>query len=121
MKSAEEHLELSESKLKSAEVLLQNELYADSISRAYYSMFNAAKALLLTEDSSPKTHTGVSSELGKLFRDRIDRELLSELTRLQDLREKADYTNYQPDREETREAIETAEEFLKESKRICEK
>jgi uncharacterized protein (UPF0332 family) len=119
MNSVEEHIDIAESKLAAAKVLLQNEMYPDSISRSYYAMFNAAKALLLTEDSSPKTHEGVASEMGKLFRDKMDRELLSDLSRLQEVREKSDYTNYQPTKDETEEAIETAEEFISEAKRLA--
>lgn len=118
MNSTEEHLEIAENKLQAAKVLFRNEIYADSVSRSYYAMFNASKALLLTEDSSPKTHEGVASEMGKLFRDRIDRELLSDLSRLQEVREKSDYTNYQPSRNEAEEALETAERFLEEAKRL---
>lgn len=114
-------MELAENKLYSAEVLLDNEIYSDSISRSYYAMFNAAKALLLTEDSSPKTHVGVNSELGKLFRDRIDPELLRELTRIQSLREEADYTNFDPDAKEAEEILETASEFVNKASDIIEK
>ncbi|MEF8880569.1 MAG: HEPN domain-containing protein [Candidatus Nanohaloarchaea archaeon] len=76
-----------------AKVLLENEAFADSISRSYYAMSNSAKALLKTEGSSPRTHQGVNSELGKLFRDRIDKKLLIQFSKIQGRREDVDHTN----------------------------
>ena len=118
MNCIEEHFEIAKDKLNASRAPLENDMYADSVSRSYYGMFNAAKALLLTEDSSPKTLSGVATELGKLFRDRIDRELLSDLSRLQELREKSDYTNYQPTENEAEEVLQTAEEFVSKSKSL---
>lgn len=118
MNSVDEHLKIAEDKLHSAKVLFENDIYNDSISRAYYAMFNAAKALLLTEDSSPKTHAGVNSELGKLFRDRLDPELLREMSKIQGLREDADYTNFDPGREEAEEVLETASKFVEEASKL---
>ncbi len=120
MNSIEEHFEIAENKLHSAQVLLENDIFDDSISRSYYAMFNAAKALLLTEDSSPKTHVGVNSELGKLFRDRIEPSLLRKLTEIQGLREKADYTNYRPEKEEAEDILDTGEKFVEEASNLVE-
>jgi uncharacterized protein (UPF0332 family) len=39
-------------------VLLQNQFYDTAINRIYYSCFHATKALLLTKDLTPKTHSG---------------------------------------------------------------
>jgi uncharacterized protein (UPF0332 family) len=45
--------------LGEAEVLMQNKFYATVINRLYYGCFHATKALLLTKDLTPKTHSGV--------------------------------------------------------------
>ena len=108
-----ELLKAAKSKLSVAEKLLEQEDLGDSVSRAYYGMFHAARALLLEKDSKPKTHQGVVSELGKLFRDQIDPELISEMSQIQSLREDADYEPYftiQKDRAE--EVIEYASRFI---------
>ena len=81
-------------------------------------MFNAAKALLLTEDSSPRTHQGVNSELGKLFRDRIDKELLREYSRIQDRREDVDYINTSVEEQEAREILETTKRFVQKAEKL---
>ncbi|HEY4717309.1 MAG TPA: HEPN domain-containing protein [bacterium] len=42
--------------LKSAELLLKEEDYESSISRAYYAMFYSAQAMLLTKNLSFSSH-----------------------------------------------------------------
>jgi len=57
----------AESKLRSARVLYVNSEYSDAISRAYYSMYYAARALLSIKNIFPKTHKGVISQFGLKF------------------------------------------------------
>lgn len=47
-------LDASKDKLGVAETLLENGSLSDAVSRAYYSMFHAARAALLEEGSRPK-------------------------------------------------------------------
>ena len=44
-------------KLHSAEYLFDGHFYKDSVSRAYYAMLHAAKALLSLRAIYPKTHS----------------------------------------------------------------
>jgi len=121
MKEEENLIENAEERLSTAKLLLENEKYGDAISRAYYSMFNAAKAILLTKESMPRTHRGVNSELGKLFREKIDKELLREFSRIQQIREDVDYgTETSITHEESEEKIKIAEEFLIKAQKIVE-
>lgn len=117
-KEEREFIDTAEEKLHFAKILLEEEGFADSISRSYYSSFNAVKALLASEESYPRTHEGTSSELGKLFKDQIDRALLKRHSQLQTKREDADYTNTDFTKEEAEEAKETAENMLQAAKRI---
>lgn len=48
-------------------VQLQHQFYITAINRLYYSCFHATKALLLTKDLTPKTHSGVVSMLHQHF------------------------------------------------------
>ncbi len=108
-----ELLKAAKKKLSVAEKLLKEEELADSVSRAYYGMFHAARALLLEKDSNPKTHQGVISELGKLFRNQIDPELISQMSQIQSLREDADYEPYFTiQRERAEEVIEYSSTFI---------
>lgn len=53
------YIEQAGEKLHAAKYLLKGKYYNDAVSRAYYSMFYAAKALLSTRDIYPKGHKGV--------------------------------------------------------------
>jgi uncharacterized protein (UPF0332 family) len=53
--------------MSEVEVQLQNRFYTTAINRLYYSCFHATKALLLTKDLTPKTHSGVVSMLHQHF------------------------------------------------------
>ena len=63
----EEQLSLAEECLKEAKLLLTNGFYRGAASRAYYSMFHAAKALLALKNIAPKKHSGVLRMLGLEF------------------------------------------------------
>ncbi|MFB6100476.1 MAG: HEPN domain-containing protein [Candidatus Nanohalobium sp.] len=121
MKDQKRLLEAAEDDLDTARYLLRGEKYNASISRAYYSIFHAAKALLLEENSKPKTHQGVSSELGKLFRDELEPEVTRQYSELQTWREEADYaTGKQFNEEKAEEAVDFAEEFIHKVKQLIE-
>ena len=50
-----------------AKSLFANKFYGDSVSKSYYAIFFAAKALLLTKKLYPKKHSGVISFLNRYF------------------------------------------------------
>lgn len=126
MKTPEEiikHLELAEEELSSAHLLLQNGKLRDAISRAYYSMFHAAKALLLTKGINPKKHSGVVRMFGLHFVDEgfIEKIYAKYLTSAFTLRSRADYDiYYTPSPEEVKDIVENAERFLERIKRALE-
>ncbi len=68
-KSAAIELKLTKAKLLLDEIsiLQQHKLNATIINRLYYACYHANKALLLTKDLIPKTHSGVISLLHKHF------------------------------------------------------
>jgi len=117
------HLKLAEEELSSAFLLLENNKLRDAISRAYYSMFHAAKALLLTNDISPRKHSGVVKMFGLHFVTEgfVEEAYAKALNRAFVLRSKADYdVYYQPTKEEARETVESAEVFLERIKKALE-
>ena len=67
MSTVKAHMEKAAKRLRVAEKLLQEGEYEDSISRAYYAMYHAAKAALAIMNVFPKTHQGLVSEFGKRF------------------------------------------------------
>lgn len=57
-------------KLEVAKNLLNDDYYSDAVSRAYYAMFFAARALLSEKNIFPKTHKGVISQFSLNFCER---------------------------------------------------
>jgi len=68
-------------------------IHRDAMSRAYYAVFHAARALLLLEGVEPKTHAGVHRMVGEqLVRtQKLSPHEALTLTRLQAYRAESDY------------------------------
>jgi len=80
--------------LKEAQVLLKAGLGIGAISRAYYSILHAVRAVLLTVDIEPESHHGAFTMFGLHF---IKSKLIEEhfndtYKRAMDAREQGDYT-----------------------------
>lgn len=54
-------LSMAKEKLDSAKLLLDNNMYKDSISRSYYAMFTSVRAILAMDGVDFKKHAGVIS------------------------------------------------------------
>ena len=63
----ERDLTLAAETLEATEYLLKGGYYNDAVSRAYYSMFYAARALLASRDLHPKGHKGLILQFGLEF------------------------------------------------------
>ena len=116
MSEVEQLLRKAERKLSTAKKLLELGEYEDTVSRAYYCIFHAAKAVLALEGSFPKTHEGTLKEFGlKLIKERkLPRELGIIFSDARSLRETADYAITPViGLEDARWSIEAAERFLK--------
>ncbi|MBI4811249.1 MAG: HEPN domain-containing protein [Ignavibacteriales bacterium] len=88
-----EELDRAATALASADTLIQNGYYNDAVSRLYYSLFHAVKALLLSEGLEPKTHEGTLTLFSKYF---IKTNVFTPqdshiFSRLMKYREEADY------------------------------
>ena len=53
--------------MNEVEILIENNFYNTAVSRLYYSCFHVTRALLLTKELTPKTHSGVISMLHEHF------------------------------------------------------
>lgn len=108
-------LDKSKEKLRVAERLLAGGAYDDAVSRAYYSAFHAAHAVLLTEGLTAGTHQGLVNLFGLhlVKTGKLPKELGKFLANLKDDRETSDYEIYSPiDRETAEEAVKEAKIFL---------
>ena len=80
-------------KLEAARTLCEHGFYGDAVSRAYYAMFFAARALLSRRNIYPKTHRGLISQFGCKFvkNGGFQKEIFDILLRAYEDREEADY------------------------------
>ncbi|MEM2109674.1 MAG: HEPN domain-containing protein [Candidatus Odinarchaeota archaeon] len=110
-------LSKAEQKVKSSKILLEHDLIDDSVSRAYYAAFLAAKAALLILGEDPKTHQGTLTLFGlKLVKKGLLPEILGRyLSDLLEKRQAADYAviNYLS-KEDGQELIVKAEKIIQE-------
>jgi len=105
----------AEQSLRAAQSLLQDEFLADALSRAYYAILHAARAVLLAEGVNVSSHRAVRRlfglhlvKPGKLT-DRFAKILAEE----QDDRFLADYDAwFHPERERAEKRVDEAREFL---------
>lgn len=104
----------AEGSLQGANLLLREGLYRDAVSRAYYAMFFAARALLSTEGLHPKSHGGVIQALGERFVKTgiLDAETAGHLGFGLQSRQRADYSDLGVTADDARAAVRRAAEFV---------
>ncbi len=108
-------IERGEKALRAAQLLLDNELYEDAISRAYYATLHLAKAALLSRGVRTTSHKGVLSMFGLHL---VEKKLLSvDLARIlakeKEEREVGDYdVMIDIDRERSAQRIHQAQQFV---------
>lgn len=105
----------SQRALKAAGLLLDQDLPEESIARAYYAAFHAAKALLLTEGLEARTHQGAGNLFSLHFvrSGKIDPLYARILSRAQKEREEADYlSGYVFTKEEAGTRLKEVKDFL---------
>jgi uncharacterized protein (UPF0332 family) len=108
LKRAKQHL-------KSARDLIRNDDFADSVSRAYYAIFQAARALLALEGTESRKHSGVVSLFNRHFvkTGKVDKRLGVILKDARRSREMADYTELAEfSREDAEAQLADAEAFV---------
>lgn len=108
-------IDKSKEKLDAAKVLLEKGFIDDAISRAYYSIFHAASAVLLSEGITVESHSALKTLFGLHFINsgKIDKKYGRYLNRLKDERENGDYDIFTTfENADAQEAIKETEEFL---------
>jgi uncharacterized protein (UPF0332 family) len=89
-------LESAREKLSAAEDLFEKHHYKDSVSRSYYAIFTAARALLATKHLDSSKHTGVIALFNQHFvkSGGIPKAASKWLERAKLYREQADYGDF---------------------------
>ena len=115
MPEAEDRVRAAEEALRASHLLLDNGLWSDAISRAYYAMVYAARALLATKGLEPTTHRGTVHLFGREFvrPGTFSVEVAKSLTAAMALRDRADYGMRDDLTErDARRTVEAAQEFV---------
>ncbi len=108
-------LERSTKALRAAELLYKDSLYADSLSRSYYSILHAAKAVLLFENVRVESHEAVKRLFGLhlIKTGKIDNKYSVILREEQDDRMLADYdVSFIPEKAQVDKRIKDARQFI---------
>ncbi len=87
------YLKKAHDRIDAAELLHQNGFYIDAVSRAYYGMYNAAKAALGEKGDNVTTHKGLIQQFGKelVQPGLIEKDLGRAFSYVEEEREDADY------------------------------
>ena len=115
------YLASAEERLRAAEVLLTSAQWADTISRAYYAMLDAASACLVQKDVVPKSHEGTLTLFGLHFvkTGLVDARFSEWLRKVRKARLEADYRHVHVFTEaEAREACDAARQLVSETHRV---
>lgn len=113
--SAREELERAREELTAATRLLEVDLPRVAMTRIYFACFHAVRALLYSEDLTPRSHGGVLHLFGRHFvrPGRYEPRAAQLLARLQKYRQEADYaTDFVVDDEAAREELEATQAFV---------
>ncbi len=111
-------------KLESARILLKENYLKDSLSRSYYAMFSAIRALLALEGLDSRKHSGIISLFNQHFIKTmiIDASFGRKLKKAQFSRERSDYGDYvEVTAEEVRNQLKDADNLISEIKRLLVK
>jgi uncharacterized protein (UPF0332 family) len=110
----EELLAMARQDLQDAEFLLERGSTKSAVSRAYYAMFNAAQAALLSKGVTRSRHSGVRATFGYFFvrPGLVPQYLHNAFERAYDLRLVADYSPILVSGEEAQRVVADAHSFL---------
>ena len=111
----EQYLTSAGERVRSAEILLAAGQWADSISRSYYAMLDAASACLIDKDFIPQSHEGTLTLFGLhiIKTGLMDARFSDWLRKIRKARLEADYRHVHVfSQAEAHEACEAARQFV---------
>ena len=104
--------------LEDASVLLSHDRLRGCVSRAYYTVFHSAQALLLSKGIQSKSHTGLQHLFSEHFIKTkiLEQKMQSLLMQLFQLRQTSDYDFENISLQEAQAAYQKAKDFFSEAK-----
>jgi len=118
-----DEIERATAELNAALLLHEKDFFFKSVSSAYFSIYHAAKALLLIKGVEPKTHEGMERMFGLYYikTKEFDLTVGKTLGRLMKMRQEADYYPEVPlTEDESDGAIKMAGDFVETAKKLIE-
>ncbi len=118
---ARHRLEKAYYNLSVARANYQQGFYKDAITKSYYAILTAMRALLALHHIDSKRHEGVITLFHKHFikQNLIPKEFSKTITRTKKLREEADYGDYvEVTKDEAFEEMKHTEKFLKKAEKL---
>jgi len=111
----EYRLNVAKEKIHSAEILLRDEAYKDSVGRSYYAMFSAVRALLAKDEVDFSKHAGVIAYFQKQYvkTGEFDKEYSKYINAAFQIRNNCDYADFFiVSKEDAYEQYERAKRFI---------
>lgn len=108
-------LEKSAGNLKAAKLLLENNLFSESINRSYYCIFHAVKALIAYEKFDSGKHSQIIAFFNRVYvkEGKIEKEYAKIISKAFKIRNDSDYQDfYMVPKEDAKTQLEKAEKFL---------
>jgi uncharacterized protein (UPF0332 family) len=111
----QQHFERAAECFEDGRILLENGRFAASLNRAYYAMFHAATAALLSKDIRRRSHHGVLSAFGEILvkTGRLNQEFFQFFREAFERRQQSDYEPVvDVDRETAQQMLDRALDFV---------
>ena len=121
MSAVKEEMKLAIDMLSDAQLMYKNDRLKSTVNRAYYAMFHATKAVLLSCGTDCESHAGALNRFGEhvIKKGLLDEKFAKMLHRAYRLREKSDYLpSFKIDAEQVEKLIKEAKEFVEAIKKI---
>lgn len=109
-------IEKAKNDLQASKIMLENNLYAQSLNRSYYSIFHAVRAILAFEKFDSKKHSGIIAYFNHNFISKsiFEKEYSKILMGAEKIRNKSDYNDfYIASKFDAEEQILNADKFIK--------
>lgn len=113
---AKYRIEKSKNDLEASKIMLENNLFSQSLNRSYYSIFHAVRSLLAFDQFDSKKHSGIIAYFNQNFINKgiFDKELSKILMGAERIRNKSDYNDfYIACKDDAEQQIKNAERFIK--------
>lgn len=93
---AKYRIEKSKNDLEASKIMLENNLFSQSLNRSYYSIFHAVRSLLAFDQFDSKKHSGIIAYFNQNFINKgiFDKELSKILMGAERIRNKSDYNDF---------------------------